>query len=963
MAYFKSHYNAVRLPIADESGPGLRLGQLGATHAICGHFTVRHEPAIVSMPTGSGKTGVLLLSAFLERAERVLVVTPSKLIRSQVAREYRSLRLLKDIGVLPPELGPPEVVEATHRLGDAAAWEALRDADVVVATPNTASPAYADVARPPDDLFDLLLVDEAHHSPAATWRGLLDSFPTARRALFTATPFRQDRREIKGHLVYYYPLRQAMTDGIYGRIRFSPVKPAPGVSPDVAIAKATERSFRADRKAGFDHNVMVRTDGLARAKYLADVYETQTTLRLEVVSSQHSFRRVLQAVEKMRAKELDGIICVDMFGEGFDFPSFKIAAVHAPHKSLAVTLQFIGRFARTAGERLGEATFLAIPSEIEIETHRLYEEDAAWDELVVNLSEGRMAEEAEVRETIARFEAPSERAELTEDVSLYSLRPYCHVKVYQVSGGADVTRPLAFRPPVEVVHRQVSHDLGAAVVITRDVQPSRWSPQSDFARSESDLFVLYYDADTALLFINSSRRKNVSLYEEIAETVCDGEHQLVPVPMIDRVLAGVDNPDFYNIGMKSRMLSSSRESYRIMTGPSAQRAITRGDARSYFRGHVQGRGKEGGEDVTIGYSSSSKVWSHRNVQIPEFLRWCRHVAAKIAAERTVRTGSELDLLSAGVMASGIPAEVLAADWPKDVYQKVPTVVLDGRELNLTDSTLRVDRSLTEADRTRFIVEFSTVDLVIDYAPTGAPMFTTVGGWDDEVQLRTGNETVRLIDHINDDPLYVYLRDGSQLHGRQLVPRTEALPPFDPRSFEHRAWTGVDITNECKASGTKGRSIQAALEAELVASDARVVFFDHGPGEMGDFLAVYEEAGEAEVRVYHCKGSSEDRPGARVADVYEVCGQALKCTRWLNEERLLAQVRRRQARGSRFAKGDFQALEQLLRRGTMLPRYRVVIVQPGLAGSKVSDDIGAVLGLTDEALRRENLQPLLVVGSE
>jgi hypothetical protein len=48
---------------------------------------------------------------------------------------------------------------------------------------------------------------------------------------------------------------------------------------------------------------------------------------------------------------------------------------------------------------------------------------------------------------------------------------------------------------------------------------------------------------------------------------------------------------------------------------------------------------------------------------------------------------------------------------------------------------------------------------------------------------------------------------------------------------------------------------------------------------------------------------------------------------------------------------------------MLPRYRVVIVQPGLAGSKVSDDIGAVLGLTDEALRRENLQPLLVVGSE
>lgn len=34
-------------------------------------------------------------------------------------------------------------------------------------------------------------------------------------------------------------------------------------------------------------------------------------------------------------------------GEGFDFPFLKIAAIHAPHQSLAVTLQFIGRFART----------------------------------------------------------------------------------------------------------------------------------------------------------------------------------------------------------------------------------------------------------------------------------------------------------------------------------------------------------------------------------------------------------------------------------------------------------------------------------------------------------------------------------------------------------------------------------------------------------------------------------------
>ena len=36
------------------------------------------------------------------------------------------------------------------------------------------------------------------------------------------------------------------------------------------------------------------------------------------------------------------------------FPPLKVAAIHDPHKSLAVTLQFVGRFARVGGEGLGD---------------------------------------------------------------------------------------------------------------------------------------------------------------------------------------------------------------------------------------------------------------------------------------------------------------------------------------------------------------------------------------------------------------------------------------------------------------------------------------------------------------------------------------------------------------------------------------------------------------------------------
>ena len=59
-----------------------------------------------------------------------------------------------------------------------------------------------------------------------------------------------------------------------------------------------------------------------------------------------------------------------MLGEGYDFPNLKIAAVHATHKSLASTLQFIGRFARTNAEKIGKAKFIAVnDEELEIENN------------------------------------------------------------------------------------------------------------------------------------------------------------------------------------------------------------------------------------------------------------------------------------------------------------------------------------------------------------------------------------------------------------------------------------------------------------------------------------------------------------------------------------------------------------------------------------------------------------------
>ena len=48
------------------------------------------------------------------------------------------------------------------------------------------------------DFFDMIIVDEAHHSPTDSWRKIHEHFRDARVINMTATPFRGDAEEIEG---------------------------------------------------------------------------------------------------------------------------------------------------------------------------------------------------------------------------------------------------------------------------------------------------------------------------------------------------------------------------------------------------------------------------------------------------------------------------------------------------------------------------------------------------------------------------------------------------------------------------------------------------------------------------------------------------------------------------------------------------------------------------------------------
>src|SRR3989337_1918910 len=77
MPYFSDHYNDLSYPTRTETG-GLYNAQIGAIYALGAHFTIHEQTAVVTMPTGSGKTAVLMMSPYLLQATRVLVITPTR---------------------------------------------------------------------------------------------------------------------------------------------------------------------------------------------------------------------------------------------------------------------------------------------------------------------------------------------------------------------------------------------------------------------------------------------------------------------------------------------------------------------------------------------------------------------------------------------------------------------------------------------------------------------------------------------------------------------------------------------------------------------------------------------------------------------------------------------------------------------------------------------------------------------
>jgi hypothetical protein len=249
-----------------------------------------------------------------------------------------------------------------------------------------------------------------------------------------------------------------------------------------------------------------------------------------------------------------------------------------------------------------------------------------------------------------------------------------------------------------------------------------------------------------------------------------------------------------------------------------------------------------------------------------------------------------------------------------------------------------------------------------------PLIHPVG---DDGQMVTPQASTSLAAFLTHHGLLVTFEDELVLveQGFLLHPdRERRLYPTD--AIEVVNWAGIDIKRESQGRDRDPTAIQyRAVEILSSEADWEIVLDDDGPGELADIITMRRVDEDLEVLLAHCKYSSAIHPGARIVDLYDVCGQAMKMNRAksLPEQltrRLLRRESDRQAKGGTgLITGNVNLLNTIIREA----RYRklvvtVVIVQPGLSKVEVSEDMRALLGATERFLTETYGMKLRVIGS-
>jgi superfamily II DNA or RNA helicase len=893
---------------------GWRRPQLGALGAVMAHWSLAdREPTVVSIPTGTGKTAVAMAAPFLmtRLPRRILVLAPARQIRRQLVEQFTSYAQLQRLGVLPAAAGAPTVFEMSGRAND---WSALEPYEVVVALPNSISPAhYEDEHKPPGDLFDLIVVDEAHHAPAETWRAVLDHFADTRALLLTATPRRRDGKRIPGSLEYYYPLRRALDEGLYKPIQ--PVLLTASDPSDRAQADAAIATRAAELLATDEHRasaLLVRGGTVARLHALRSVYAA-AGVDLSLLYNTISETRQREVVDGLRSGAVRAVGVVGMLGEGFDLPSLRLAAYHDKHRSLPATMQLIGRLARVDSAFPQPSSLIAVDDvdvfpELKGVLRQLYDEDADWAEVLPGIIDADIQREHLDREFAERF--PPSRTE----VDPTHLQPTKRAFVYEVPADWEPLFLTELPPELQegapfvggsVLYVGADADTGLLVVVIRYIDRPNWSTDPALANVVYELHVVAHRKPPrvtlpGLVLLNLDRDGLQRTFESILGL--DEVGRLAGPDRIGNYLDSLDRISVSSVGVRSTNAATrGRATYKNFMGSGVDRGLRTVDMARSALGHVMFQVNTGeGAANAGGAVEKSKLWLTRYGQLRELSEWVDATAALLWFPQQTAQGPLLPGVDRGHRLEEWPdARPLAAElypglfgiglelWDGgtglggiedlDLYvNDDPTGTLQDVE-TARGGPLRIVGVLNDRPNNRATCIW---DATVDPDGHVTPMRDVV------VRRGYGNSE-SLASVLELQPPTIYFLDGTTTIGPIRYDSRTLTSAFDVRLLTAIDWGGVDITAETPRTaadrGTGAASIHDRLADYLRdrprLGTSRWIVYNDGPGEIADYLVVEElSTGEVHLGLWHAKASNGANPSVRIKDFQEVVAQALRSRR-------------------------------------------------------------------------------------
>ena len=970
--------NGIAYPMeqAGERGelrPGLRGPQAGALHAIASHWTLGEEPAIVVMPTGTGKTEVMMAASVASASERVLVVVPTDALREQTGRKYEQYGLLRGLGVIGDI--PAPVVGYLGSTPTFEHFEAMQVCNVVVTTMSSISRAEEDARKAFAKLFGHVFFDEAHHIEASTWKRFQQDCDESAMLLFTATPFRNDGKALEGKIIYNFPLSRAQEQGYFSPIGFKEVFEADTDLADRAIAETAVSRLREDRAAGHEHIVMARAATIKAAESLYErVYKAgYAEFDPVLIHSRTPARRaVVDAIRQGRHKI---VVCVDMFGEGFDLPSLKIAALHSVHKSLGVTLQFIGRFARTAAGA-GRATFVANTAEdgVPEALEGLYQESADWNVLVPDLSFDAIDPQARLSELASNLEPVGPDDELVE-VSTLALRPKISAQVYRTTGFRPERYVDAFAEHQRVHQPRISTRDNLLTLVVNQSESVDWTNSRQITVETWDLYVAYYDPLKGLLYMHSSRRGDST--KRLANAVAV-DPELIQGEEAFKAFAGLRRLILHSVGLSGR---SRNVRYQMFAGLDVSEAIDPVLQQSKMKSNVMGIGYEQGRKISVGCSRKGKIWSLSSGSLADWRRWCDEIGSKLS-DAGARPDDFLDYTLVPRIVDELPdAHALLVDWPDQLFESSSfrlEVKTGDETFDFHDCELRMlewraggpSFSFCLVGGERIEARF---ELTIGPEAGGESTYAVrnTGGIDVDVVASGRREPGAA--YFSENPPLVRLADGSQLSGNTLLrPRSEQGEVFDRTLIESLDWSSTDFAKESrwKEGRIRRDSIQYRFMEHLEQGPATFIIDDDDQGESADVVSIEETEEQVVVYLWHCKYSRGADPGRRFADLHEVCGQAQKSAKWtwglerIVQHLMVRESRHRRGRDTRFLRGSARDLVTLRKEARRkFVRFRIGVIQPGLSRANVPVEHLTLIGATNSFVQTVTDHRLLVFASE